>query len=264
MFHQVGNSIGGQIYNAYLYRNIEWKKHIHKAFEFALVTNGNATAVVGGKDYSLCEGEGVVVLPYQPHSLKVEGKSRLFVVVFSEEFVQSFTSLISGKEAKCASITLDETTKNFVFSTFRISEASEGDYVGVEKPDTFAVKSALYAVCSIFNGRAQFVKRSYDNTLVYSILNYIETNFTADVSLLSLAKTIGYDHRYLSRVFSSTFKMNFKTLVNQYRCDYAKRLISTTQLSLSEVAFSSGFQSIRSFNRAFKDIMGFEPSLLRK
>ncbi len=264
MIHQVGNTVGADIYNAFLYRNIEWQNHIHKAFEFALVTNGNATAVVGGKDYAICEGEGVVVLPYQPHSLKVEGKSRLFVVVFSEEFVQSFASLISNKEAENARVTLDEATKNFVLSSLKVNEASEGDYIGVEKPDTFLIKSALYAVCSIFNGCAKFVKRNYDGSLVHAILEYIENNFTQDITLHSLAKALGYDHRYLSRVFSSAFKMNFKSLVNQYRCLYAKRLISTTLCSLSEVAFSSGFQSIRSFNRAFKDIMGFEPSLLRK
>ena len=40
LFHQADNSIGGEIYNAFIYRNTEWKNHIHKAFEFVLALSG--------------------------------------------------------------------------------------------------------------------------------------------------------------------------------------------------------------------------------
>ena len=79
-----------------------------------------------------------------------------------------------------------------------------------------------------------------------------------------MASDLGYDYRYLSRVFNETMGVGFKTFVNQYRCDMVKSLISDTTLSLSEIALSSGFQSIRSFNRVFRQITGTSPSDLLK
>jgi AraC-like DNA-binding protein len=58
--------------------------------------------------------------------------------------------------------------------------------------------------------------------------------------------------------------MNLKTLINTYRCEYAENLIESTNLPLSVIAMDSGFQSIRSFNRIFKDTIGKTPSSIRK
>lgn len=48
------------------------------------------------------------------------------------------------------------------------------------------------------------------------------------------------------------------------RIAVAKRLLRDTRKPLIEVAFASGFSSLRRFNAAFRQAVGFAPSALRK
>lgn len=58
--------------------------------------------------------------------------------------------------------------------------------------------------------------------------------------------------------------MNFSTYVNQQRIDYAKNLLISTKLSVAEIAFESGYDSLRTFNRSFRQISGISPTDFRR
>jgi AraC-like DNA-binding protein len=75
-----------------------------------------------------------------------------------------------------------------------------------------------------------------------------------------MAEEMGYDHHYLSRAFHEMFHMNFRDFVNQYRINYANELLMQGGRSITEVAFESGFQSVRSFNDVYKKMTGSVPS----
>ncbi|MBQ8345164.1 MAG: helix-turn-helix transcriptional regulator [Clostridia bacterium] len=96
------------------------------------------------------------------------------------------------------------------------------------------------------------------------MLMYMEKNFVSDITLRDVAKSLGYNYEYISREFNKILGISFKTMLNQYRCERARYLIETTDQSLTEVAEQSGFQSIRSFNRVFKQQLGILPSELKR
>ena len=78
-----------------------------------------------------------------------------------------------------------------------------------------------------------------------------------------LATRLGISSRYLRRLFSQYFGLS----VTQYRlfnqCHFAKKLIQETSLPLTEIAFASGFKSVRRFNDAFLKQLNIAPSALR-
>ena len=53
-------------------------------------------------------------------------------------------------------------------------------------------------------------------------------------------------------------------MLNQYRTSYALELLRDSDLSLTEIAFESGFQSIRSFDHVFRQSLGRSPKDFRK
>lgn len=65
-------------------------------------------------------------------------------------------------------------------------------------------------------------------------------------------------------VYDEVFGISFKTLVNQYRCERASVLISSTHEKMSDIALQCGFQNIRSFNRIFKLLMRRTPIEYKK
>ncbi len=58
--------------------------------------------------------------------------------------------------------------------------------------------------------------------------------------------------------------MNFRRYLNHIRLEYAIQLIKTSNAPLTDVWAESGFNSQRSFNRAFMEIMGTTPREYRK
>lgn len=68
---------------------------------------------------------------------------------------------------------------------------------------------------------------------------------------------------YLSRYFHKNIPMNFIDFINHYRVSHAQDLLAQG-VDLVETAYSSGFQSIRSFNRVFKSFTGKTPTEYRK
>lgn len=268
-FHQPDNSIGDDVYNAFVYDDIQWMPHLHKGFELAVVLEGRAQAENDGKQYVLRQGEAMLVLPYRLHSYTSPTHSKTLVIVFSGNYVSAFSRLVAESDAENCSVSFHKETFDYAMKIFlgRVLSRSDGGqntWVKYEKPDTLRLKAALYAVCAEMYPALKLVKAKRNNSLLYEMITYIEGNYTADISLSSMADALGYDFRYLSRIFSRTFGVNFKTLVNQYRCDHAKTLILDSDATLSEIALTSGFQSIRSFNRVFREITGDYPSALRR
>jgi len=59
--------------------------------------------------------------------------------------------------------------------------------------------------------------------------------------------------------------MNFASIVNRYRVEYAKtRLLSETDSSVLDIGFDSGFNSKSVFNDAFRKATGLTPTEFRK
>lgn len=83
-------------------------------------------------------------------------------------------------------------------------------------------------------------------------------------ALGDLALKLGVGARHLRRLFQRHVGVSPKALVMNQRVLFAKQLLNETGLPISEIAFASGFGSIRRFNAAFKKIVARTPSDFRR
>lgn len=83
-----------------------------------------------------------------------------------------------------------------------------------------------------------------------------------DVS--QLAMRLGVGPRHLTRLFQKHIGASPVQTAQTYRVQRAKRLLNDTNLSMTEIAFASGFQSLRRFNAVFLELYGRPPSTLRR
>lgn len=81
--------------------------------------------------------------------------------------------------------------------------------------------------------------------------------------LAGVARRLGVSDRHLRRVVARELGALPKDLVLAHRLGLAKQLLRDTTLPITEVAFASGFSSVRRFNAAFAERMGRTPSALR-
>ena len=100
--------------------------------------------------------------------------------------------------------------------------------------------------------------------IVYEAVSYISKNFREPISLTEMAKDLGFSPYALSRVFSGTFHRNFNQYLNETRLDYACSLLEHTDQSITDICEDSGFESLRTFNRVFKERYHMSPREYRK
>ncbi|WP_312999089.1 helix-turn-helix domain-containing protein, partial [Achromobacter animicus] len=79
-----------------------------------------------------------------------------------------------------------------------------------------------------------------------------------------LAQRLGVGERQLRRQFRQHLGASPVAFAQTRRVLLAKQLIHETQLPMAEIAFASGFGSIRRFNEVFLDLFGRAPGELRR
>lgn len=84
------------------------------------------------------------------------------------------------------------------------------------------------------------------------------------LKLSDVARMAGTNRTYLSRFFNNDKDSTFYEYVNTLRVDYASELLSSTTMSIEDIAEKSGFNSRTSFYRVFLSIKGISPSQYRE
>ena len=86
-----------------------------------------------------------------------------------------------------------------------------------------------------------------------------------DISLDELARLAGVNRGQLSEYLNKILGKNFTRYVNEYRVRAAQELLVQNQeISITDVVFSSGFNSIPTFNRVFASLAGRSPTAFRE
>jgi AraC-like DNA-binding protein len=94
-------------------------------------------------------------------------------------------------------------------------------------------------------------------------MQYIEENYMYDVSRENLAASIDMHPDSLSRYFKIFTGKKFGDYINEFRVKSAAEKLKETDDNIIDVAFSVGFESLTSFNRAFLKFMGTTPKKFR-
>ena len=113
--------------------------------------------------------------------------------------------------------------------------------------------------CIDNNNSVQQTFESFDN-----ILNYIDSNFTKNISSSSVSKHFGYDESYFCRKFKKSTGITVTNYIKTQRLEHARRLLEKTKESVRHIAMSCGFIDASYFTNCFKSIYKVSPSEYRK
>ena len=103
-----------------------------------------------------------------------------------------------------------------------------------------------------------------DSTKIDTIYKYIISNFQNHISLEEIADTASMTVPAFCRYFKKSTGKTFTKLVNEYRVVHATKLLSESQMSISDVAFECGFNNFSHFNKLFKEFTGKSALKYRK
>lgn len=102
------------------------------------------------------------------------------------------------------------------------------------------------------------------NTTFERALTLINTELPSSQTISQLAERLGISTRYLNRLFQESLGTSAKNFTQHQQLMFAKSLLQQTSMSVTEIAFASGFNSLRRFNDCFQTKLKLTPSSLRK
>jgi AraC family transcriptional regulator, regulatory protein of adaptative response / DNA-3-methyladenine glycosylase II len=100
--------------------------------------------------------------------------------------------------------------------------------------------------------------------LAATAASQIENGALTELSVSELANTLGVSDRHLRRILRQEFGVSPIQLAQTQRLLLAKRLLTDSRLSIADIAFASGFSSVRRLNSLFQKRYRLNPMALRK
>lgn len=93
-----------------------------------------------------------------------------------------------------------------------------------------------------------------------NVITYINSNYTEEITLEKASSIAGFSKFHFSRLFKQFTGQSYYNYLNQRRVKAAEALLLNPHLSVTDVAMQSGFTSIATFNRVFRQIKDCTPS----
>ena len=232
-----------------------WHMHanLHEYSELIYCQKGSGYVTVNGKTIFLKEKEIVWIPPNYIHQYDFDS-AELICAVFSNDFIPLFFKKVNKRY--------------FCPSAVNIAEMSDilSKLPEMQGEDSLQICGYLNLIASTVLKHSCFEKaKRTDGILCQKVFSYLEENFTENISLSQLAKTLGYNEKYLSHTLHALTGIHFRKLVSFYRINCAKSmLMQCGDMNISEIAATCGFNALNTFNREFKAIVGMTPNEYRQ
>ena len=111
----------------------------------------------------------------------------------------------------------------------------------------------IYVILGILTEHIELesTREPIDTQLSAQLLFYINENYKNNITLSTLSSHLGYNPSYLSRYFKSCFNIGINQYITAVRLKNAIMLLRENKYNVTYCALESGFNSTRTFYRAF-------------
>lgn len=236
--------------------------HLHKHLEIVMLWEGRTLAVADEKEVMMEAGDLYLVFPNQIHYYNdQQGHLRHSLLIISPDILPEFHKELS--ESYPVSPVLRGAAQNS-----RIVGAIQSMVAAAKSPDpylTFRFRgNMLVLMCEFLSSMPLESRSTTDTNICISMIQYCYKHYKEDISLQSLARTLHVSHFYISHLFTEQLHISFRDYINSLRISRAEELMRNRSLTITEIAYAVGYNSIRTFNRCFLKINGVTPTEFRK
>ena len=253
--------------------------HYHPQFELLYVWKGAGIRFVGDSVSPFSPGDLVLVGPYVPHlwrngvSYYQQGDTqevKTLVLKFWKNFMGEDTfenPVFSG-----INDLLEQSKYGICFGmeiALDLHDMLAEMVIGSPAEQSIAMMNILWKLSEtdhreVLSSTDMRQYTAVNSQRIDTVLKYISDNYTQYISLKDVADVACMTTNSFCRFFKKMTNKSFTQFLNEVRVRNASRLlVQNEELSISEVCYMVGYQSITNFNRQFKQIMGSPPNQYR-
>lgn len=254
--------------------------HFHPHYQLFTVLEGTGTRFIGDNIAPFEAGDTVFLGPNLPHLWRSDAayfeatetlQTAGIVVYFQEDFLgQNF---LEKPEIRPIQQLLNLSMRGIVYT----GQAKER--IRTELAEWFQLEpfQQLVRLLLLLNELAHsnegspITSYNYQNTFKISetermqkVHTHVLQNFQKELRLSEIASLAGMSEAAFCRYFKTRSNKTFTDFVSEIRIGHACKLLVEDRLSISQIAYESGFDTLSNFNRHFKRIKQQTPREFRK
>jgi AraC-like DNA-binding protein len=249
--------------------------HYHPEFEINFILNGKGVKrVVGDNIEEIDAIELVLIGPNLYHGWELNKCSSKKIHEITIQFDNNLfpDSLLSRRIMNPIKEMFNRSIHGILFSN-KVAEMLTPRLVKLSKLDGMdyflEITSILF---DLANSRNQRLLSTYtvdyatfdDYDKMKLVYEYVQKNFAEKISLEAVSNVASMTSISFNRFIKKRTGKTFVNYINDIRIGYAARWLVEKDMSISEIAFKSGFNNIANFNRSFKAIKNRTPSQYRE
>ncbi len=244
--------------------------HNHRDLEILAIKKGKAYFDIDGSTFLVERGDVVFVNPYEIHSAYTEAEFLPYAY-----FCMTFDmSMLLTPPSHPAFKICDNLTEGYLKFDHLIR--SPEIYNGVlamekifnEKKEgwEFFMSSEMFKIFGLLHENKNYTlffdEVPKNHLFVKNVLDFIEKNFSSNITSADAAESLCYDQSYFCRLFKKNFNQSFGEYLTFFRINYAAKLLRKGS-SVTDAAISSGFDNLSYFTKSFKKYKNTLPSKIK-
>ncbi|MCC8181840.1 MAG: AraC family transcriptional regulator [Clostridiales bacterium] len=259
------------------YRNVNsecFPPHWHLAGEIIAPISNIYTVTVTGDTMVLRPGDILIIAPGELHSIEAPSTGVRYIVNYDTEQFEQFQDLsFLFTVLRPYYLLRKQASSEVVAPLFSLLEQIETEYLGDSayrdemiysyQLQFLALLGRLGIVLDKFQDSTLSKQQAYNEQFI-QVCNYINKHCTENLTLEQVAEHAGFSKYHFSRLFKKFTGTTFHEYLTSSRILWAKKLLVDSSTSITEIAMRSGFNSLATFNRIFKNELGCTPSEYRK
>lgn len=241
--------------------------HNHREVELIAIIGGKAEVCINGETSAVSEGDVLVIAPYMLHRIIfLSGHN------FSHKCLCFDLSIIPDKSIKnelesgncIISPVIKASDTNASYFSELICNAFYAHSIGKSGWELEVIGNMCMFFARLKNG--DYIKHgnSAGNQMCRRIIDFIDRNHTSAITSADASSELFISESYFCRIFKANFGYPFQKYLCMYRIEKSKTLLRTTDMSVSEIAASVGFNSFSYFSKMFGELVSQTPSQYRK
>ncbi|WP_075603980.1 AraC family transcriptional regulator [Saccharicrinis aurantiacus] len=240
--------------------------HSHDEYELVYYVKGEGDCVIGDNLAKFKTGDLILVGESLPHLWKDNELSRyneLDIVTVKFDTSHSGLSLLSAKEFLGIKDLLSISRHGILFSN-ETSDRLHDLFISITQADETLQIILLLQILNTLTkcnkksllaaDRFAIQKSRSDVDRLNKVIEFVNANYTKPLSLDNISESVAMSPNSLCRFFKTRTNRTIIQYINDFRVGKACEMLITGDLSISEICFEVGFNSLTSFNRVFKEI----------
>ncbi len=243
-------------------KNMSFCPHWHENLEVLCVIDGKGKIQLGSEEIVAQEGDCIIINTNVMHNVfPITSYITYNCLIVNIDVLSQFGIDLASYNLE--NHIRDDSISLLFAQTAELMENEPALY----KPEVFA--NALKITSKLIRDYAKenatvSAKNNSKNNIVKNSIKYMKKNLDKDFSLEDICTHLGFTKSYFCHTFKVVTGITAIKMLNFLRCEEAKRLLSDSNLNVSEVAEKCGFSNLSYFTKTYKAIIGELPSKTKK